>query len=96
MILKIYPKHRTIGIVIVTKAVNALKFGKVTFAINVAFAFDEAVKRFWIDVEDVFLTGFIKFQRTRFPFTPFKFHLVPALMGWPSKLGFSRKGDSRS
>ena len=40
MILKFYPKHRTIGIVIVTKAVNALKFGKVTFAINFAFAFD--------------------------------------------------------
>ena len=66
MILEIYLKHRTIGIVIVTKAVAALEFRKVTFAINVALAFDEAVKRFWIDVEDVFLAGFIKFQRTRF------------------------------
>ena len=96
MILEIYLKHRTTGIVIVTKAVAALEFRKVTFAFNVAFAFDEAVKRFWIDVEDVFLTGFIKFQRTRFPVTPFKFYLVPALMGWPSKLGFSRKGYLRS
>ena len=96
IILEIYPKHRTIGIVIVTKAVAVLEFRKVTFAIDVAFAFDEAVKRFWIDVEDVFLKGFIKFQRTRFLFTPFKFYLVPGLVGWPSKLGFSRKGDSRS
>ena len=66
MILEIYPKHRTIGIVIVTKAVAVLEFRRVTFAIDVAFAFDEAVKRFWIDVEDVFLRGFIKFQRNRF------------------------------
>ncbi len=50
MILEIYLKHRTIGIVIVTKAEAALEFRKVAFAINVAFAFDEAVKRFWIDV----------------------------------------------
>ena len=54
MILEIYLKHRTIGIVIVTKAVAALEARKVTFAINVALAFDEAVKRFWIDVEDYF------------------------------------------
>ena len=66
MILEIYPKHRTIGIVIVTKAVAVIEFRKVTFAINVAFAFDEAVKQFWTDVENVYLTGFIKFQRTRF------------------------------
>ena len=96
IILEIYPKHRTIGIVIVTKDVAVLEFRKVTFAIDVAFAFDEAVKQFWIDVEYVFLKGFIKFQRTRFLFTPFKFYLVPGLVGWPSKLGFSRKGDSRS
>ena len=96
IILEICPKNRTIGIGIVTKAVAVLEFRKVTFAIDVAFAFDEAVKRFWIDVEDVFLRGFIKIQRTRFLFTPFKFYLVPALVGWPSKLGFSRKGDSRS
>ena len=50
IILEIYPKHRSIGIVIVTKAVAVLEFRKVTFAIAVAFAFDEAVKRIWIDV----------------------------------------------
>ena len=51
MILEIHMKNRIIGIVIVTKALAALEFGKVTFAIN---------------VEDVFLAGFIKFQRTSF------------------------------